>query len=193
MTVEQPNTNGDQTNPEVVTQEQPQGQVTTTEKQTDPAEKPKTTEQAIPYDRFKEKVDEANALKEQLAKYQEAEEAKKLAELSEAERAKAEADKLRAQLEAFKGDALKAKKEALLAKAGYTAEQVDKYVKYLVGDTDEALEASLKELVADISPKQKTYADPANAGGGQRPKAQKKDLHDKGTSVYQRLKSLKRI
>lgn len=184
------NTNGDQTNPEELEQQQaPRDE----DKHADPSEKTKTPEQAIPYDRFKAKVDEANALKEQLAKFQEAEEAKKLAELTEAERAKAEADKLREQLDAIKGDALKAKKEALLAKAGYTAEQVDKYVKYLVGDTDEELDASLKELVADISPKQKNYADPANNGGGKRAEPKKKDLHEKGASAFQRLKSLKRI
>lgn len=101
------------------------------------------------------------------------------------------ADKLQAQLDALNEDAQKAKKEALLVKAGYTDEQVDKYLKYVEGATDEELLASLDALKADIPPKVK-YADPS-AGNGAKQEPKKTDLHDKGVSMYQRLKAKGKI
>ena len=101
------------------------------------------------------------------------------------------ADKLQAQLEAIKEDALNAKKEALLVKSGYTDEQVEKYLKYVHGATDEELLASLDALKADIPPKQK-FADPS-AGNGTKQEPKKTDLHDKGTTMYQRLKAKGKI
>jgi hypothetical protein len=101
------------------------------------------------------------------------------------------ADKLQAQLDAIKGDALGAKKEALLAKAGYTQDQIEKYVKYVDGETDEQLSEAVEALKADIPPKPK-FADPSPGNGGkQEPK--KTDLHEKGKTMYQRLKEKGKI
>jgi hypothetical protein len=111
--------------------------------------------------------------------------------LEENEEYKTLATKLQEQLDAIKGDALGAKKEALLAKAGYTQDQIEKYVKYVDGETDEQLSEAVEALKADIPPKPK-FADPSPGNGGkQEPK--KTDLHDTGVSMYQRLKAKGKI
>lgn len=97
------------------------------------------------------------------------------------------AEKLQAQLNAIQGDALKAKKDALLAKAGYTDEQIAKYLKYVDGTTDEELAESVKALIADIPPQTKTYADP-HVNNGPKNEPKKTDLQEKGKTMYQRLK-----
>lgn len=151
-------------------------------------------EQKIPYDRFKAKVDEVNDLKARLDAFEKAQEDARLAELSEVDRAKAEAERLAGELQKAKEDALDAKKVGLLAKSGYNDEQITRYAKFVVGTTDEEINASLASLVEDIPPtKEKSYVDPSSKGMGARQTPAKKDLHDKGTSTYQRLKALGRI
>lgn len=90
------------------------------------------------------------------------------------------------ELQQFKADALTAKKDAMLAKAGYSEEQIEKYRKYLDGDTDESLSASLEELKTDI-PTKKEYVDPS-ASNGKREKPETTDLKEAGKSLYQRLR-----
>ncbi len=122
----------------------------------------------------------------------------------EEERKKAERERLKEQekykdlyedlqkdIEEQRKQALEAKKEAMLVKAGYSEDQAKRYVKYLEGETDDDLNASLDALKADIPPK-KQYADPnPNNGGKQTPK--RKTLEEKGKSVYQRLKEKGKI
>lgn len=111
--------------------------------------------------------------------------------LEENEEYKDLADKYRKELEDIRTDALKAKKESLLAKAGYSEEQIGRYAKYLDGDSSEDLNASLEALKKDIPPK-KNYADPKPNNGTKQEPA-KRDLTDKGKSNFQRLKELGRI
>lgn len=120
-------------------------------------------------------------------------------EREEAERKKLEdqqqykelADKYRGELDAIKAEALNAKKDAMLVKAGYNDEQVERYRKYLEGESDEELTKALDDLKADVPPK-KTYVDPS-AGNGGKDKPKPTDLNEKGKSAYQRLKSIGRI
>lgn len=144
------------------------------------------TEDKVPYDRFKSKVDEANELKRKLQAYEtDAQEAERK-RLEEAQNYKELAETYKAELEAQKADAFNAKKEALLVKAGYTDEQVTRYVRFLSGDTPEEIQASLDELKADVPPK--TYVDPS-AGNGAKGKAEQTDASDIGRSAFERIKN----
>jgi len=79
----------------------------------------------------------------------------------------------------------------MLAKAGYNDEQIERYRKYLEGESDEDLSSALEQLKEDIPPK-KNYVDP-NAGNGGKDKPQPKDPKEEGKSVYQRLKASGKI
>lgn len=166
-----------------------------TETTSQPQNGGETPENKIPYDRFKAKVDEVNALKEKLQAYEEEQERKRLAELSELEQAQEKARQLEEQLERTRQEALDAKKTALLVAKGYSEEQIAKYGKFVVGDDEDALKAAVDALAEDIPPQAaqtKPYADPA-PGGGQRQVPEKTDLRNKGASAFQRLKQLGRI
>lgn len=106
--------------------------------------------------------------------------------LEEAQEYKVLADKYREELEAIKADALKSKKDALLAKAGYTDEQVERYRKFIDGETDEELAKSIETLKADVPPKP-TYVDPSPMNG-ERGKPEQVDSEEKGRSLFQRLR-----
>lgn len=131
-------------------------------------------------------------------------ERKKREEALEEERKKSERERLLEQekykdlyeslqkdLEAQRATALRAKKESLLVKAGYTEEQAQRYLKFIDGETDDELNASLDALKADIPPK-KQYGDP-NPGNGGKAVPKKKDLVDKGREQYHRLKKSGKI
>lgn len=170
---------------------------TETQQQESPAEAQKTetkqqVDNKIPYDRFKEKVDEVNELKRQLAELQKERDEAERKKLEENEQYKELAEQLKAELETIKSNALKAKKEALLAKAGYTDEQVTLLVNSLAGETDEELTESIEKLKTVIPPNHKPYADPS-VGNGQKQEPKKTDLRDKGKSLYQRLKEKGKI
>jgi hypothetical protein len=111
----------------------------------------------------------------------------KLLYTQENEQYKELAEQLQSELDEIKKAALNAKKESLLAKAGYTEEQIAKYAKYVEGETDEELEQSVEDLLKDIPPRTKTYADP-HVYNGRKNEPKKTDLKDKGKSMYQRLK-----
>lgn len=83
-------------------------------------------------------------------------------------------------------DALKAKKVALLVKAGYTDEQVDRYSRFIVGESDEELTKSIEEFTADVPPKPK-YVDP-NPMNGERGKPDPVDPVEKGRGLFQKLR-----
>jgi hypothetical protein len=143
------------------------------------------------YERFKAKVDEANELKAKLQKIEDAEAAKAKAEqLAQGKFEEIAAD-LQKQLDAAKADALSEKKNAMLIREGYSAEQIERYSKYVVGSTEAELQTSLDELKVDVQPK-KAYADPASSNP-QKVTPPAKDLHTKGKTSYQRLKELGRI
>lgn len=105
--------------------------------------------------------------------------------LEEAEQYKELAESYKADLEALRGDALKAKKESALIKAGYTGEQVTRYLRYLDGETDEDIAASIETLKADIPPKKKTYVDPS-VNNGESGKPSHPDASDYGRELFDR-------
>lgn len=106
--------------------------------------------------------------------------------LEEAQEYKVLADKYRADLEALKADALNAKKDALLAKAGYTDEQITLLRGTVTGETDEELTQAIEGLKAVIAPKP-TYVDPSPMNG-QRDKPDPKDETQIGRDLYERIK-----
>jgi len=164
-----------------------------------PAEAQKTdtneVDNKIPYDRFKQKVDEANELKRKLAELESAKqeaERKKLEEQNEFkslyEQTKDELDRIRKEAETTKLESLKTN---LLVNAGYTGEQLERVRKYIVGADEDALKASLEELKQDIPPKS-GGVDPS-VGNTPKQQPQSKDLADEGRSIYERLKAAGKI
>lgn len=152
-------------------------------------------ENKIPYDRFKEKVDEANELKRKLAEIEEERAKKEREELESQNNYKqlydtllADTEKLKAQAEAA---TLEKAKTDLLVKAGYTGEQLDRVRKYLQGTDEASLKASLDEVKADIPPKS-VGVDPSAGNTPNHPPKQK-DPADTGRSLYQRLKEAGKI
>lgn len=105
--------------------------------------------------------------------------------LAEAKQYKELAQSYKEDLEALKGDALKAKKESALIKAGYTDEQVARYERYLDGETDEDIAASIEILKADIPPKKKTYVDPS-VNNGESGKPSNPDATSYGKELFAR-------
>lgn len=141
--------------------------------------------------------DEVNAIvQKRLAEDRERREKRKAEEADEAERKRLEeqqeyqklADKYKAELDAIRAEATETKKVAALVKAGYSDEQVERYKKFVDGETDEAIEDAVKALVADVPPKKKEYADPSLGNGG-KPKPTPKDKASKGREAFQRLKN----
>lgn len=161
------------------------------------AQKTDTTEvdNKIPYDRFKQKVDEANELKRKLAELESAKQEEERKKLEEANEFKALYEKAQADLAAIQREAEAAKLESLktnlLVNAGYTGEQLERVRKYIVGADEESIKASLEEVKADIPPKS-TGVDPSvNNSEKHTPPA--KDLAEHGVSTYERLKALGKI
>src|SRR5690625_6867457 len=94
----------------------------------------------IPYARFKEKVDEANALKEKLAEFENAQKEAERKKLEEQNEYKTLYEQALEQAEQAKQEALTTKKSALLSSAGYGEEQANHLLKLIDGETDERSE-----------------------------------------------------
>ncbi|MBO0602708.1 hypothetical protein I2483_13655 [Sporosarcina sp. E16_3] len=140
----------------------------------------------IPYDRFKAKVDESNALKKRLAEFEQAQEESERKRLEESENYKELAEKYREELEAQKVTALATRKQALITIAGYEGEQATLLTRLLEGSTDEELTESLEGLKKAF-PVKAAYVDPSGMNGGSgRPAA--KDGEELGASMYERIK-----
>src|SRR5690625_323235 len=114
----------------------------------------------IPYSRFKEKVDEANALKEKRAEIEKEQAEAKRKELEEQENYKALYEQAMADVEAAKTQVLQTKKQSALTQAGYSAEQLGKLTKLVEGETDEEIAESIKELKT-LFPTDVYYGDPS--------------------------------
>lgn len=130
---------------------------------------------------------------------QEKEEAEAEAErkrLEDSQEYKGLAEQYKQELEKLKEDAQKAeklsKKTSLLAKAGYKPEQVERYAKFVDGETDDEMQAAVNQLVADVPPTP-GYVDPKGAGNSQRQTPAPKDKEEKGRSYFQRLKEQGKI
>lgn len=115
-------------------------------------------------------------------------------QLKEQEKYKELYENLQKELAEKEAKILEAKKETMLLGAGYTAEQVERYAKYLTGETEEELAEALETLKADIPPKQaKQGVDPATQGNGQKKDPKQKDPYEVGKSVIERLKASGRL
>lgn len=101
------------------------------------------------------------------------------------------ADQYKEELEQLKEDARKAeiasKRTSLLLKAGYNEDQIERYGKYVEGETEDEMKAAVELLKQDVPPTPK-YVDPQGAGNSQRQQPKPTDKEDKGRSIYQRLK-----
>lgn len=139
----------------------------------------------VPYDRFKTKVDEVNALKAQLAIIEAAQAETERKALEEQNDFKTLYEQAQVQIEANKADALKAKKDAHLIQAGYTAEQVEVLRSTIGGDTDEEITKSIEAITNAIPPQQR-HIDPTPLGGGDT-KPTPKGNDGLGLSLYERV------
>ncbi len=155
-------------------------------------ESKKTEEQTnvdtkIPYDRFKEKVDEANALKEKLAEFEKTQAEKERKELEEQNEFKTLYEQAVEQVAQTKAEAAGIKKSALLTQAGYSAEQTKLLSKLVDGETDEEISESIKLLKATI-PVQDEYGDPS-AFNGAKSKTETVGADELGAKVFERIKN----
>jgi hypothetical protein len=83
----------------------------------------------------------------------------------------AQAELERARTEATAA-ALNATKTQLLVEAGYSAEQLARVSKYVIGDDEDAIKASIAEVTADMPPKASGVDPNLNNGHRQTPKPQ---------------------
>ena len=141
----------------------------------------------IPYERFKAKVDEANALKEKLAEIERAQEEAKRKELEEKEEYKTLYEQALQDAEQAKQEALSIKKNALLLQAGYGEEQAKLLVKLVEGEDDESITESVNQLKATI-PVKDDYADPSPLNGA-KDKPEKVGADEEGAKVFERIKN----
>lgn len=139
----------------------------------------------IPYDRFKDKVDEANALKEKLAEYEKAKAESERKKLEEQNEYKTLYEQALEQVEQAKQEALITKKSALLSSAGYGEEQTNHLLKLIGGETDEEIAESLAELQKAF-PIQDEYGDPS-AFNGAKAKPVAVDKEDVGREAINRV------
>src|SRR5690625_4667816 len=100
----------------------------------------------IPYDGFKQKVDEANSLREKLAEIESKQEEDKRKELEEQNEYKTLYEQAKKDAEQAKQEALNVKKDALLTQAGYSQEQAKLLVKLVDGEDVEEISDSIKQL-----------------------------------------------
>src|SRR5699024_896803 len=158
--------------------------------ETNPSDETKNTDEhnvdnKIPYDRFKAKVDEANALKEKLAEIERKQEEDKRKELEEQNEYKTLYEQAKKDAEQAKQEALNVKKDALLTQAGYSQEQAKLLVKLVDGEDDEEISESIKQLRAAI-PAQDNYADPS-AMNGKKDKPKTVDAEEVGRNAVSRV------
>lgn len=163
--------------------------------ETNPSDETKNTEETketnvdtkIPYERFKAKVDEANALKEKLAAIERQQEEAKRKELEEQNEYKTLYEQALEQAAQAKAEAIGIKKNALLAQAGYSEEQTKLLAKLVDGETDEEISESIKLLKATI-PVQDEYGDPS-AMNGAKAKPETVGADELGAKVFERIKN----
>lgn len=165
-------TNIDETNP-------------TDESLTTEEQKQENVDTKIPYDRFKAKVDEANALKERLAKFEAEQSEKERKELEEQNEYKTLYEKALEDAKQAKQEALSVRKNAALVHAGYSEEQVKLLSRLVEGEDEETIAESIKLLQATI-PAQDDYADPS-ALNGAKGKAETIDKEEIGRSAVSRV------
>lgn len=151
------------------------------------AEEVKDVDNQIPYERFKQKVDEANALKVKLAKIEADEVKKEELRLKEKEDYKTLYEQAQEQVRQQQEIAIDAKKDTLLIQAGYSQEQTELLRKLITGTSDEELKISI-ETVKESFPVEvkRDYVD-LGLGNGRRTEVKPKGGEGFGKSLYQRV------
>jgi len=124
-----------------------------------------TVETKIPYNRFKAKVDEANALKEKLAEIERQQQAEATEKLESQNEYKTLYEQALETIKANKADALNATKTSKLVQAGYDEGQIEVLRNTIAGETDEEITQAV-EAVTSVIPPKKSYIDPTPMGGG---------------------------
>src|SRR5690625_4287569 len=113
----------------------------------------------IPYERFKQKVDEVNQLKERLAQIEEEQAQAKRKELEEQERYKELYEQALQEKEQARKEALSLRKIDGLRQAGYSGEQAKLLVKLVDGEDDETIKASVEQIKSTV-PVNDGFVDP---------------------------------
>lgn len=140
--------------------------------------------QRIPYKRFKEKVDEANRLKKELAKIEEDQKAEKLQEMKDQEKYKELYENALEEIENIKSTKVAKKKSELLKDAGYKDSQIERLSKLVEGDSEEEILESIEEL-KEVFPT-KTYVDPS-ADNRKRSTPDSVDGEEIGRSLFDKI------
>lgn len=152
-----------------------------------PEEEPKFTQADV--DRIvKERLERERRKREEALERERKEAERK--RLEEQQQYKELAEKYKAELEKKEAEALEANKRAMMAQAGYTEEQINRYAKYVVGSNEDEIKASLEELKADIPPKP-AYVDPSVMNPPVH-KPKQESGYDYGKSLYERIRGKKR-
>src|SRR5690625_823073 len=162
-------------------------EATSTDESLNTEEQKEVDNQRIPYDRFKAKVDEANALKEKLAEIERQQEEAKRKELEETEQYKELYEQALKQAEQAKQEALNIKKNALLTQAGYKQEQAKLLIRLVEGDDEQDISESLDKLKTTFPVKEK-YVDPSPLNGG-RDSVKTVGADEVGVSAFERIKN----
>lgn len=139
----------------------------------------------IPYERFKQKVDEANALKVKLAEIERTQEEAQRKELEETEQYKELYEQAKAEAEANRQRALAVQKNTALTLAGYNEEQAKTLAKLVEGETAEEIAESIKTLQTTF-PITDNYADPS-AFNGAKDKPKAVDAEEVGRNAVSRV------
>lgn len=139
----------------------------------------------IPYERFKQKVDEVNALKEKLATIEREQEEARRRELEEQNEYKTLYEQALQQAEQAKQEALNLRKQTLLAQAGYDENQAKLLVKLVEGDDEETIAESIKQIQSTV-PVKDNYADPS-AFNGTKAKPKTVDAEELGRNAVSRV------
>lgn len=158
---------------------------TETPETTTPVETETDADKRIPYDRFKQKVDEANALKAKLAEFESAQAEQEREQLVAQNEYKTLYEQALQAAETAKQESLAIKKGALLTQAGYNEEQTKLLVKLVDGEDDEAIAESVKLLQATVAP-QDNYADPS-AFNGEKARPKVTDAEEIGRSAISKV------
>lgn len=94
--------------------------------------------------------------------------------------------KLDERLAGFKADSIADKKRGVMRESNYSDEQIERYLSYIDGETDEEIKESINKLILEIPPNNKT-GDPSLMNGA-KAKAIPADPGQLGKQMYERIK-----
>lgn len=107
--------------------------------------------------------------------------------LSEIAEYKAKIAEIDAKIEEYAAKKVIDIKRKAMRKYHYTDEQIERYLKFVDGETAEEIERSIAELAKDIPPKGDNFADPSPMNGvKQKPKPA--DPGEVGKTLFERIK-----